>query len=102
VDTVRRTTGGSGPCPGRCPARSSVPSVALQGQAEKVLVGGVLSIILGWTVVVPLFTVVQYTDTANAARKENVATPGKATAGLVLALLFGSVQILTLIAKLVK
>src|SRR5262249_24825037 len=83
------------------PPRPVGPSVDLERQAEKVMVMGVLSIVFGWTVLLPLFAVAQYIDTSNAAKKENLPTPSKATTGLVLALLFGSVQVLALIAKFV-
>jgi hypothetical protein len=78
------------------------PSLELRGKAETTLIWGLTSIVLGWTAIVPLMGFAYYSDTASMATNERVPVPGKATGGLALSLLFGGVQVLTLIANMMK
>jgi hypothetical protein len=88
----------SGPSTAPAAAPGS-PSLDLIRQADKAMISGILSIILGWTFIVPFFGVCMYYETAKLAKEESVLVPGKATVGLVLSLLFGIAQGIVLIAK---
>ena len=79
------------------PAFSS-PSADLCHQAELVLMWGILSVVLGWTFIVPLTGLRVYNEAFATARKERVPVPWKATLGLGLALLFGAAQSLAALA----
>lgn len=83
-------------------AQARTPSLDLIRKSDKVMICGILSIVLGWTVLVPLFGICEYGDVSKMAKKEQVLIPGKAIAGLVLALLFGVVQALPLIVHLLS
>jgi hypothetical protein len=78
------------------------PSLELTRHADWVLSWGVLSIVLGWTVVVPLIGVCAYIDASSMAKKEQMPVPVKATISLVLCLLFGAAQSLWIFAYLLK
>ncbi len=67
-------------------------SVELGRQAERTLIWGIASIVLGWTFIVPICCFCSYSETSEVAKKERVPVPGKATTGLILSLLFGVVQ----------
>jgi hypothetical protein len=77
-------------------------SLELSRAADKAMIWGILSIILGWTIIVPIICLCIYAATCEQARKEHTPTPTRATVGLILALLFGIVQGLTMIAHLAK
>lgn len=81
---------------------SAEPSVALLRMADAALIWGCLSIVLGWTVFVPAIGVDRYSDAAKQAKKEDVPVPAKATVGLLLALLFGIVQTLTMARQILR
>ena len=78
------------------------PSLELLQACDKVMVCGILSVVLGWTIIVPLLGICGYSVISEQAKKEQVLVPGKATLGLVLSLLFGAVQGLALIAHFCK
>jgi hypothetical protein len=101
------------PAPDQAPAISSapasavassqkVPSLDLANKSQTTMLWGIASIVLGWTIVVPVLTLCLYCDTSTIAEKERLQVPGKATFGLVLALLFGVVQGFAAIAHLAK
>jgi hypothetical protein len=71
------------------------PSVELIGEADHVLIWGIVCVLLGWTVIVPLITLDRYSSASKLAKEEGVPTPTKATIGLIIALLFGIAQVLT-------
>lgn len=77
----------------------TTPSLELQRKADLTLTWGVVSIVLGWTIIVPLIALCVYLETSDLAKKEQVPTPGKSMTGLILALLFGIVQGLAVISK---
>jgi hypothetical protein len=67
--------------------------------ADRVFIGGIFCIVLGWTGLVPLYTWCEFSEASKLAKKEGVEVPGKATWGLILSLPFGIVQVLALVAK---
>jgi hypothetical protein len=84
------------PVPVRKPA-SPTASLELNRQADWVLIFGVLSVVLGWTVLVPFFGLCCYLWAYDTAKSERVLVPSKATIGLLLSLLFGAGQGLAMI-----
>jgi len=76
----------------------AMASVALLRNADVTLNWGIASIVLGWTILVPLIGFIYYSAVADEAKKENTLVPGKATIGLVLSLLFGVAQGAAMIA----
>jgi hypothetical protein len=84
------------------PVRQSSGSLYLAGKAQATLILGVMSVVLGWTFIIPFIGCAQYLDTSTQAEKENVPVPGKATAGLILCLIFGIAQTIAVISHFVK
>lgn len=78
------------------------PSLELIRKADMPMICGILSVVLGWTFIVPIFGICGYSDTFSMAKKEQVPVPGKATVGLVLCLLFGAAQGLAVISRFAK
>jgi hypothetical protein len=76
------------------------PSLELGRESDWAMVWGILSVVLGWTVLVPLFGLVGYGEASTLARKEGVPIPRRAIVGLILSLLFGTVQTIALVARL--
>jgi DNA-directed RNA polymerase subunit RPC12/RpoP len=74
------------------------PSLELAGMADWTLTWGILSIVLGWTVLVPLLGLIHYLGALHLAEKEKIQVPRKALVGNILSLLFGTVQTIALIA----
>jgi len=71
----------------------------LEKRAQWSFILGIGSIVFGWTFLMPLFCGAVYIDTCNVASKHNRAIPGKATVGLILAILFGGFQMLAVLKK---
>jgi hypothetical protein len=63
---------------------------------------GLVSMLLGWTVIVPCLAWDRYNQTSEMAKRELVAVPVRASIGFAMALLFGAVQTLALVAHLLK
>jgi DNA-directed RNA polymerase subunit RPC12/RpoP len=78
------------------------PSLELGGRADWAMTWGILSVALGWTVLVPLLGLHYYLLAANSAQNEGVQLPRKALVGVILSLPFGAVQTIALIAHLNK
>jgi hypothetical protein len=75
------------------------PSLELIRKADSAMVYGIVSVLLGWTIIVPVSGVLTFNEASDMAKKEQVLVPGKATVGLVLSLLFGVSQGLVLISR---
>ena len=73
------------------------PSLELSRKAIGSMVCGILSVGLGWTVLVPLIGLFCYLSASDTAKEERVLVPWQGTVGLVLSLLFGGVQGLAMI-----
>ena len=84
------------------PSGEKAPSLELARQAHNVMLWVIASIVLGWTIIVPLATLFAYLHISDIAKKEQVSIPSKATVGLILAILFGCVQGAATIAHLAK
>jgi hypothetical protein len=84
------------------PSANKTPSLELGRDAHNVMLWGIASIVLGWTLIVPLATLGGYLDVCKTSKNEQVPIPSKATVGLVLAILFGCVQGAITIARLAK
>jgi hypothetical protein len=78
------------------------PSIGLMRMAENTLAWGIASVVLGWTLIVPLLGLFLYIETRGQATKEQVELPSKASWGLACSLLFGVVQTLAMISYLNK
>ena len=77
----------------------SRPSLELGHKSDCVLLVGILSVVLGgWTVIVPLIGFYSYCCVIEIAKAESVPVPRKAFVGVILSLLFGTVQTITMIA----
>lgn len=76
------------------------PSLELGRQSDWTMVWGIVSVVLGWTVLVPILGLLCYAEASATARKDGVPVPRKAIVGLILTLLFGGVQTMALIAHL--
>ena len=74
------------------------PSLELGRESDSTLIWGILSVVLGWTVLVPGYAILCYVYASHLAEKERVPVPRKAIVGLILALLFGAMQTIALIA----
>jgi hypothetical protein len=81
---------------------ASSPRPELSHQAELVLIWGILSVVLGWTFIVPLTGLCMYNEAFTMARTQRVLVPWKATLGLGLALLFGAAQSLAIVIYFCK
>jgi len=90
------------PAPASQPVPKTTGSLELAGEAQTTLILGVLSVVLGWTFIFPILGVWAYLGTSYIANEEHVPVPGKATAGLILSLLFGIAQGITVIAHFAK
>ncbi|SRR6266478_1557563 len=77
-------------------------SIELGRSADKTMIWGIVCILLGWTIIVPILCLVVYSYTADQARKEQVLIPTRANVGLILALLFGIGQGIALLPYLFK
>lgn len=77
-------------------------NLELERAADKTMICGILSVALGWTVLVPLFGLCYHSEASAKAKEEGIPVPTKATVGLLLCLLFGAVQGLAVIAHLSK
>jgi DNA-directed RNA polymerase subunit RPC12/RpoP len=74
------------------------PSLELGRQSDWTMIWGILSVVLGWTVMVPLIGLCPYYEASTLARKEGIPIPRRAIVGLILSLLFGTVQTIAMIA----
>jgi hypothetical protein len=74
------------------------PSLELGQHADWAMSWGILSVVLGWTVIVPVLGIIYYLGASYLAEKEKVSVPRKALVGIILSLLFGAVQTIALIA----
>jgi DNA-directed RNA polymerase subunit RPC12/RpoP len=83
------------------PSANKSPSMEIVHKAETTLLWGIASIVFGWTFLVPFNCWGWYHDTAETAKTERVPVPGKATIGLVLALLFGGVQTICMVPHVI-
>lgn len=77
-------------------------SIELGRLADKTMIWGIVCILLGWTMIVPVICLVVYSWTADQARKEQVLIPTRANIGLILALLFGIGQGIAVLPYLFK
>jgi len=75
------------------------PSLELGRQSDWTMIWGILSIVLGWTMLVPLFGFMGYGEVSKLAGRETIPIPRRAIVGLILSLLFGIVQTIALIAR---
>ena len=75
-------------------------SLELGRKADGALTCGILSVLLGWTVLVPFVGLCFYNEALTLAKNERVPVPGKATTGLILSLLFGIAQGLAVLIRL--
>jgi hypothetical protein len=98
----RLVSDSSTPSPAPQPVRQSSGGLQLAGEAQTTLILGVLSVVLGWTIIVPFLGVVSYLGASTVAEREHVPVPGKATAGLILSLLFGIAQGIAVISHFLK
>ena len=80
-----------GPSPPPIPSVKH-PSLELVRKSDTTLFWGIASILLGWTILVPLIATCVYMETSDVAKKENVSVPVKATSGFILAIQFGITQ----------
>lgn len=78
------------------------PSLELGRKSDGAMVCGILSVVLGWTVLVPFVGIAFYSDASVMAEKERIPVPRKAVVGLILSLLFGTIQTIAMIAHLVN
>jgi hypothetical protein len=78
----------------------SRPSLGLGQTSDGALLWGILSVVLGWTVIVPLIGFCYYWNVTEAAQSESVPVPRKAFVGVILSLLFGAAQTIAMIAHL--
>lgn len=80
--------------------RQAEASAKLHNASENTLICGILSVVLGWTVLVPLIAVGFYGEVREQAGVSKEPIPSKATAGLLLALLFGITQTIVMLGSL--
>jgi hypothetical protein len=70
----------------------SSPSMDLVRHSESTFHFGILSVLLGWTILVPLIGIGVYINACQIAKQERIQTPIKATIGFAMCFLFGTVQ----------
>jgi hypothetical protein len=78
------------------------PSLKLSGRAISSMVWGLLSVGLGWTVIVPFIGLCCYLFASETAKEERVLVPWQGTLGLALSLLFGAAQGLVVIIHFLR
>jgi ribosomal protein S27E len=76
------------------------PSLELVRESDGAMFWGILSVVLGWTVFVPVCGLAYFAGASTTAQKEGIPIPRRAIVGLILSLLFGTVQTIALIARL--
>lgn len=84
------------------PSIKKTPSLKLEKAADSALTWGIVCIVLGWTIIIPLLSLYQYCEVSSKADKEQLRVPTKARVGLILTLLFGICQGFAVIAHCCK